>query len=62
MVSKDETETKELWSQCTRPIPRLKNLVSIDETDTETIDTQSQASRQRLKRGLKATIETNIET
>ena len=26
LVSKDETETEELWSQVTRPIPRLKNL------------------------------------
>ena len=39
-----------------------KFLVSIDETDTETNDTQYQASRLRLKRGLKDKIETDTET
>ena len=38
-----------------------KILMSKDETDTKTSDTQSQASRLRLKRGLKAKIETNTE-
>ena len=37
-------------------------LVSRDETDTETNDTKSQASRPRIKRGLKDKIETNTES
>ena len=68
-----ETETEKPWSYKMRP--RLKSfglrlrdqyrdwqiLVSIDETDTETNDTQSQASRPRLKRGLIAKIETDTK-
>ena len=59
---KDETETEELWSHVMRPVKRLKNLVSIDETDTETNDTQSQSSRPRLKRGLIEKIESITKT
>ena len=43
------------------PIPRLKILVSIDETDTETNDTKSQASRQRRRWGSKDKIDPDTE-